>query len=255
MFNDPTLIGCTWTDLSARLDAAGTVTRWANTDADLDGLAALDELHRASQDRRWANDVLLALVRLAAVDGARDDDALLVLLHLLSGLVWRLVRQLRGLGAEVPAVVLAELTCQIRTYRLRSWTGSVVTTLELQTRRAVLDDLLQRDRNHVARRDLQLFEGSAWLAKNRAAQDGSPQASGEDIDVVDMLLWAARQGVPLEDLELLLASERARGTYGSRADLRICTERGLSRSTFMRRRARALSALRELAPIYLAEVA
>jgi hypothetical protein len=255
MFNDPTVIGCTWTDLCARLDAAGTVTRWANTDVDLAGLATLDELYRASQDRRWTNDVLLALVRLAAVDGARDDDALLVLLHLLSGVVWRLVRQFRDLGDEVPAVVLAELTCQIRTYRLKTWTGSVVTTLELQTRRAVLDDLLQRDRHHAARCDLQLFDGSTWLAKNRAAQDGSPQEFSEDIDVVDMLLWVARQGVPLEDLELLLASERARGTYGSRADLQTCTERGLSRSTFMRRRARALSALRELAPAYLVDVA
>lgn len=255
MFNDPNQIGCTWADLSARLDGAGTVARWANTDADLAGLATLEELRRASQDRRWANDVLLALVRLAAVDGARDDDALLVLLHLLSGVVWLLVRQLRGLGGDVPTVVLAELTCQIRAYRLQSWTGSVVTTLRLQTRRAVLDDLLQRDQHHVDRRALQIFDGSAWLAKNRAGQDGSPEEHGEDLDVIDMLLWAAGRGVPVEDLELLLVSERARGTYGSRADHRTCTERGLSRSTFMRRRARALSALRELAPVYLAEVA
>jgi hypothetical protein len=77
----------------------------------------------------------------------------------------------------------------------------------------------------------------------------------EDIDLVDMLLWAAGRGVPVEDLELLLASERTRGTFGSRADERFATDRGMTRRTLLRRRARALEALRELAPTYLADVA
>jgi hypothetical protein len=39
MFDDPTLIGCSWTTLAGRLDAARTVSRWASIEPDLSDLA------------------------------------------------------------------------------------------------------------------------------------------------------------------------------------------------------------------------
>jgi hypothetical protein len=259
MFDDPTLIGCSWTTLAGRLDAAGTVRRWASVEPDLSDLANIDDLITAWRDAVRCNHVLLALIRLAAADLRRNDDALLVLLHLLSGVAWRLVGQLGDLSADIAAVVLAELTCQIRTYRWRCWRGSVTATLERQTRRAVLDDLLLRDRHHVEHRDLRLHyldpAGRPRRSPYRVERTVPAEDAQGDLDLVDMLLWAVGRGVPVEDLELLLASERRRGTFGSRADERFATERGMTRRTLLRRRARALEALRELAPTYLADVA
>ena len=259
MFDDPTLIGCSWTTLASRLDAARTVPRWASIEPDLNDLANVDDLIAAWRDADRSNQVLLALIRLAAADLKRDDDALLVLLHLLSGVAWRLVGQLGDLNADITAVVLAELTCQIRSYRWRCWRGSVTATLERQTRRAVLDDLLLRDRHHVEYREVRLHyldpAGRRRRSPYRADRTVPAGDAQEDIDLVDMLLWAAGRGVPVEDLELLLASERTRGTFGSRADERFATDRGMTRRTLLRRRVRALEALRELAPTYLADVA
>jgi hypothetical protein len=260
MFDDPTLIGCSWTTLAGRLDAARTVRRWASIEPDLSDFTNIDDLITAWRDAGRCNQLLLALIRLAAADSTRrDDDALLVLLHLLSGVAWRLVGQLGDLSADITAVVLAELTCQIRTYRLRCWRGSVTATLERQTRRAVLDDLLLRDRHHVEHREVRLHDvdgaGRHRRPIFRAERTVPADDAQEDLDLVDMLLWAVGRGVPVEDLELLLASERRRGTFGSHADERFATERGMTRRTLLRRRARALEALRELAPTYLADVA
>jgi hypothetical protein len=82
--------------------------------------------------------ILAALVRLAAVDGGRDDDALLLTLHLLSGMVWATVAELRDLSPDIVAVVVGELACQIRRYPWRRRPRAVAANLRAETRRAVL---------------------------------------------------------------------------------------------------------------------
>src|SRR5688500_3421368 len=96
MFQDPTIVG-SWPALAARLDDDAIVVRWSATEPALVGLRSVDDLlavwpDGGAGDRPDA--VLAALVRLAAVDGGRDDDALLLTLHLLSGLVRTMARQL-----------------------------------------------------------------------------------------------------------------------------------------------------------------
>ena len=96
MFHDPTIVG-SWAALAARLDDEEVLARWAAAEPDLAGLTTVADLlavwtEDGGYDR--TNAVLAALVRLAAVDGGRDDDALLLTLHLLSGLVWTMVAQL-----------------------------------------------------------------------------------------------------------------------------------------------------------------
>src|SRR4051812_3395762 len=86
MFRSSSVAGC-WTELVNRLDASGVVAGWSAAEPELAGLATLGELpHRVAPgaDRDHADGVLGALVRLAAIDGRNDPDAVLVLLHLLS---------------------------------------------------------------------------------------------------------------------------------------------------------------------------
>lgn len=84
----------------------------------LAGLSSVDEivglLALSSQPGR-SDAVVGALVRLAAVDGCDDKDALLLLLHALSGVALGLARDLADLGPDVLHLVVGELTCQIRT--------------------------------------------------------------------------------------------------------------------------------------------
>jgi hypothetical protein len=245
MFDDPTLVG-PWATLAARLDG-GVLRRWAAADPRLADLSEVGALRNAWADPARTHDVAAGLVRLAAGDGDRDDDALLLLIHLLSGVVWRLASQLADLSPDITTIVISELTCQIRTYRWRVRTGGLVTNLEKDTRRAVLAELRPSDRYHPDRVEQLTWDGDL-TALDTVGDD-------EDLDVVDLLLWAAAAGVDEDDLHLLVESERARGRRGARADERVAAARGITRRTLLRRRERALTALRGVAPSYLAAVA
>src|SRR3954454_20905060 len=148
MFHDPTIVG-SWPALAARLDDDAVLARWAKAEPNLAGVTTVAELLAV-----WSEDggsgradvVLAALVRLAAVDGDCDDDALLLTLHLLSGLVWTLAAQLRDLSPDIVAVVVGELACQIRRYPWRRRPRAVAANLRAETRRAVLAELRPRHR-------------------------------------------------------------------------------------------------------------
>jgi hypothetical protein len=206
-------------------------------------LSDVDGLLRAWTNPARTNAVLLGLVRLAAADRDCDEAALLLLLHLLSGLVYRLIGQLGDLSPDITHLVLAELTVQIRSYRWRTRHGSVVANLRLETRRALLADLRPSDRYHPERVERVTWDG---VLPERS------EAGGESgVDVVDLLLWAADRGVPAADLALLIATERARDEGIPASDEVVAAGHGMTRRTLYRRRSRTLSALRELAPEYL----
>src|SRR5829696_8860740 len=160
MFYDPTIVG-SWPALAARLDDA-ILARWANAEPDLAGLTTVADLLAV-----WSEDggsdctdvVLAALVRLAAVDGGRDDDALLLTLHLLSGLVWTMAGQLRDLSPDIVTVVVGELACQIRCYPWRRRPRAVAANLRAETRRAVLAELRPRSRRHPDRAEFLTADG------------------------------------------------------------------------------------------------
>lgn len=252
MFDDPTLIG-PWTALAARLNDDGVLARWSTETAELADLGDVDGLLQAWADPARTHSIAAGLIRLAAADGGRDDDALLLLLHLLSGVVWRLTSQLADLSPDVTGLVLSELTCQIRSYRWRSRTGGLVTNLELDTRRAVLAELRPSDRYHPDRVERLTDNGIIYPAQRLAF--AGPAGNEDDLDLVDLLLWAAAAGVDESDLRLLVESERApRGHRGGRGDDRVAQAHGISRRHLLRRRERALAALREVAPAYLAAV-
>jgi hypothetical protein len=252
MFYDPTIVG-SWPALAARLDDDAVLARWAAIEPDLSGLTTVAELLAV-----WAedggcdrtNEVLAALVRLAAVDGDRDDDALLLTLHVLSGLVWTMVEQLRDLSHDIVAVVVGELACQIRRYPWQRRPRAVAANLRAETRRAVLAELRPRSRRHPHQGEFLTVDGDVTrLAQATVCDDA------EDLDVVDLLRWAVQSGVDSADVALLVATERGRDLRERNADQRVAAAHGITTRTLYRRRHRTLTALRSVAPQYLAAVA
>jgi hypothetical protein len=253
MFYDPTIVG-SWPVLAARLDAEGVLSCWAEAEPALAGLTTVAELLAV-----WSDDggsdrtdvVLSALVRLAAIDGGRDDDALLLTLHLLSGLVWTTAAQLRDLSPDIVAVVIGELACQIRRYPWRRRPRAVAANLRAETRRAVLAELRPRSRRHPDRGEFLTVDGDVTrLVPATACDDGE-----NDLDVVDLLRWAVRSGVDAADVALLVATECRRDLRERSTDQRVAAAHGITTRTLYRRRYRTLAALRGVAPQYLAAVA
>jgi len=251
MFHDPTIVG-SWPALAARLDDDSVLARWAESEPDLAGVTTVAELLAVwSEDggSERAGVVLAALVRVAAVDGDCDDDALLLTLHLLSGLVWTLAAQLQDLSPDIVAIVVGELACQIRLYPWRRRSGAVAANLRAETRRAVLAELRPRVRRHPDRGEFLTVDGDVTrLAPVTATEQ-------EDVDVVDLLQWAVRSGVDAADVALLIATECARDLSEQKADQRVASAHGITTRTLYRRRHCALIALRTVAPQYLAAVA
>jgi hypothetical protein len=257
MFHDDSIAG-SWQALVQRIETTDALGRWAVEDARLAGLhdvtRDLVPLLAGSADAARADDILGALVRRAAIDGGGDDDALLLTLHLLSDWVWPLAVQLRDLGTGMVAVIVSELTCRIRTYPWRGRTRAVAASLRWDTRSAVLAEFRPSTPQHRHRAEHVLDPMSPeWEA---TPLGGGAIDDDEDIDLVDLLLWAARAGVDETDIALLVRTEQARADSSVKAsDDVVAAEFGLPRRTFFRHRARALDAVRSASRDYLAAVA
>ena len=252
MFHDPTIVG-SWPALAARLDDESVLARWPAAEPDLAGLTTVADLlavwtEDGGYDR--TNAVLAALVRLAAVDGGRDDDALLLTLHLLSGLVWTMVGQLEDFSPDIVAVVVGELACQIRRYPWQRRPRAVAANLRADTRRAVLTELRPGSRSHLDRVEVLTRDGDVTRLTSAANSNET-----EDLDVADLLRWAVRSGVDADDVALLVATECGRYLRQRRADRQVAAAHGITTRTLYRRRHRTLTALRRVAPQYLAAVA
>ncbi len=252
MFHDPTIVG-SWPALAERLDDDFVLARWAATEPDLAGLATVADLldvwtEDGGHDR--TNAVLAALVRLAAVDGGRDDDALLLTLHLLSGLVWTMAEHLEDLSPDIVAVVVGELACQIRRYPWQRRPRAVAANLRAETRRAVLAELRPSSRKHRGRGEVLTRDGDVTRLTSAAISEET-----DDVDVADLLQWAVRSGVDADDVALLIATEYGRDLRQRGADRQVAAAHGITVRTLYRRRNRTLTALRRVASQYLAAVA
>lgn len=252
MFHDPTIVG-SWPSLAARLDGEAVLSKWCAAEPAFNGLTTVaDVLTVCSEagEHERSDAVLAALLRLAAADCGRDDDALALLLHLLSGLVWTMVGQLRDLSPDIVAVVVGELACQIRRYPWRRRPRAVVANLRAETRRAVLAELRPRSRYHPDRGEFLTADGDVARLIAANARD-----EAEGVDVVDLLQWAVWSGVDPADVALLIATECGRDRPQPSGDSAVAAEYGISTRTLYRRRKRTLVALRDMATEYLAAVA
>src|SRR6478609_1492678 len=164
MFHSSTVAG-RWPDLVHRLDAAGTVARWAAAEpalAGLDGVAALAASLRRGCDPGRADELLGALVRWAAADGRGDPDAVLVIVHLLSDGVAALARKLTHCSEHPMEMVVGELACQIRLYPWRRRTRAYAAGLLLDTKHALWHGELRPPGDGRSPREAQLVDPSTW---------------------------------------------------------------------------------------------
>ena len=250
MFTDPTIAG-NWPTLVERLDRTHRPRTWAaqaRALKELQSVADLPAIVARPTDPARADQVIGALVRLAAADGADDPDALLVLLHLLSAGVHTLAAKLGHLSDDIVTVVVGELTCQIRRYPWRRRTRAHASNLLLNTKQALLRGELRPGLPDQPMLVLIDPHDCVWYFD-------TAEAEADDIDVVDLLLWAGGHGIaPLDDLLMLLDLERRRG-YGTGTRHRVAHDLGINERTVRRRRDRALTALRNASDAYLATVA
>jgi hypothetical protein len=258
VFRDDSIAG-SWRDLADRLDARHALTAWARSEAALGDLTCLDQLVELTAhgcDPRRADALIGALVRTAAVDGGGDSDAALVVVHLLSQGVLALATRLVDVITDPTALIVGELTVQIRDYPVGRRTRAFAANVLLDTQAALWRELLPhrtrtfRDRVEIAVDPLDRPGGRSLIDT-----DVPGPGEDEDIDVLDLLLWATRTHVvDPEEVTLLVELERC-WRYGAGSRQQVAKRLQIPERTLRRRRDRALAALRAACPDYLGTAA
>lgn len=251
MFRDPRLAG-SLPALLVRLDDEHLVSRWGSLEPDLSGLQSADKLLDRWRDPDHEYEVVAALVRLAAARDGQGETALQLVLHLLGPAIRHLAAQLDDLGHGVLDLVLAEMAAAIWRYGLNARRDSVIHGLRKEARKRALAELKPGNRYQP---QVAPVLAPDWLLQWWLDNQSYEQWRAADVQLEDVLVWAAGRGVPADELGLLLESERERDRYRSSADDRLASRLGITRRTLLRRRQRTLDALRALAPEYLADVA
>ena len=263
MFADDTIAG-SWEQLAARVDRDGAIKKWAVAEPALIVVATATDLVALTgpdTDSGVADEILGALVRTGSVRGGDDPDAVLLVLHLLSAGAATIAAELADLHPTVLQLLVGTLTVAVRSYGQTGPRGGGVrerafaANLLRDARRAVLREF----RPHCTRdrpRDTDILISPLDVVRTTAVLDGTipgPDEDLDELDLVDVLMWARRNGVIAErDLNVLVAAERARERHV--AAVGQCTAAaalGIHASTLRRRRQRALAALRASRHDYL----
>jgi hypothetical protein len=260
------------------MQARGTLTCWGAGEPALTGIATLDDLAAIVHDRgdpARADEVIGALVRFAAVDGGDNEEAALLVAHLLANGSRKLALQLRDLSSDIDDLVAGELWLQIRTFPWLRRTRAFAKSLLLDTRSAVLAEL-RPYRTRQGFDPVVLVDPTNTTASGRQGKadllDGSftHEYDRDEWRLLDVLEWAKRSGVvDKSDVELLIdlvasadriavagagaGQHRGLNTAAEIAD--VAGRRGVHVRTIRRQRDRALAALRQPSEDFLAAVA
>jgi len=251
----------------AELVAGEAWDRWLRAEPSLAVLGSLPDLrHRRGRE---ADQLLGALVRLAAKDGGDDELAARAVVHQVGFDAQRIAYDLRDLGPDVDAIVLASLWIEIRTFPWRRRTRAYATSLRHATRRSALWHLLFKESD---RKLVQLRPPEQITDIARVAVPGEPAGlTGTESrqELVEYLNWCLGTGWITDDdatlmLELVLAGwETAeagvlrlrRGACSMYAIEVVASRRGVSGKTIVRERDRVLTLLRAAVVDYLRDVA
>ena len=233
---------------------------------------ALAELDKPSDLRALrgpqADQLLGALVRLAAHDGGDDELAARAVAHQLGGEAARIARGLRDLGPEIDHVVLASLWMEIRTFPWRRRARAYATSLSRATQRSALRHMLPPPAD---RKRLVLKPPDDFAERPMTSSELSEGATAEQsrAELVGYLDWCAHSGrISYEDATLMLELVAAgwqtagagvlklkRGVCSLHAVQVVADRRGLCAKTIIRERDRVLARLKEAAVDYIHEVA
>lgn len=248
-----------WAALTTRLDDSRQLLQWAALEQNLSGqsLDGLREQLRQGVDPRRADELLGALVRLGAASGHDKPDAVLVVLHLLSDGAQALARQLGDLTSDPLALVVSELAVQVRAFPTNRPRRAVAAGLLLTTRRVLLHELRpHRTRRHPDVREVPV-DPTDTLAVLTVLEPAAARAAClreeavDDLDLLEVLLWAQHTGVvDADDIALLLHAERGRAS-ASPFTPELLQAWGQSERTLRRRRVRTLAALQATSADYL----
>lgn len=225
-----------WEHLVESRAAAQALIRWGTLEPALRGWRNLDELRAAVHDRTdpaRSDQILSALVRLAAVTGHSDELAARVVLQLLVPGAIRLhlsnAARTRDL-LDSESAVFAHLAILIRTYPWQRRTRHTAANLLLDCRQRLSRS---RRRNQP--------EVPVGLNLDHDSGRATTDRSDDMLELYDLLHWARRQGV-LNELEVeLLVANRVK-------DIPIDTlakQYGRSRSSLFQIRAAAERRLRQ----------
>lgn len=221
---------------------------WAGGRPGLAGIGSVAGLPAAVSGGGNADDVWWALVQVAAADGGDDPDAVLVLLHLLADGAAALAGKFAHRTDQALPMVVAELTCQIRSFPWRRRTRAIAAGLLLDTKHALWHGEFRPVEDGRAN-DAVLIDPTRWVELL-----GEPDAcAAPEIELVDVLVWAAGRGIN-DAGEVAVVFELMREGGGNAAH-RAAAALGLSVRTVRRRRDRAVAALQAAAGDYLAAVA
>jgi hypothetical protein len=196
-----------WRALVGSPTARRALGRWAAVEPALAGWADLDALRAATEDRAdvtGSDAILAALVRQGAQDAGDDLVAVRVLLQLLLSGAMRLVRRVTAVTGDLSdaeATVMAELTMLIRTYPWQRRPARIAANLLLDCQQRIL---------RAARRVRgQIPVGLDPFADATPAADPAAEAAlGERVELLDLFLWAQREGVLSREEVLLIAGNR-----------------------------------------------
>ena len=241
--------------------------QWVAAEPGLRRLSTLGEL----RDLRGteADQLLGALVRLAAKDGGDDELAARAVAHQLAGEALGVAIELRDLGRDVDHVVLTSLWLEIRSFPWQRRTRAYATSLRHATRRSALRDLvpLPKDRRRlVIRPPEDIAEGAVPLVPNPPEDGTALQSRGE---LVEYLEWCVQADwITTDDATLMLELVAAgwqtahkgllnlkRGVCSMHAVQVVADSRAVCAKTVIRERDRVLALLRDARADYFLEVA
>jgi len=245
-----------WPALTARLEATNTLARWADREsafAGLSGIGALPVLIQTGADWQLADDLLGALVRLAAADGGDDEDAVLVLLYLMAPGARSLARQMRDVAPDIDSLVCGELTIQIRAFPWRRRTRAYAANLLLDTRVGLWRELRPHRRRRHPVVEIPVDPTAPEEIRGGGLLDlAAAEHDGDELDVLDVLCWAERTGLVTADEVALLVDLTCAGQVGLAA---VADRHGMSARSARRHRARLLDRLRAASQRYLTAAA
>ena len=263
-------LGLDWPELAERVEHSGRWSSWVAAEpalAQISGLAQVAATVGDTAHPGRADELLAALVRLAAVDGGNDQDAAGALALLLANGAGRLAWQLKSLSDDIDQMVAGQVWLQIREYPWRRRRRAIAANILMDARRALLADLGADTRSCAREVVVVLMDttgdgmpaGGGFLAL--ASRDVHTEPADE-LTLVSVVKWAignggvaASYGATLLELAALELPGTVRGLSSAAEISVVATRRGVSEKTVVRSRDRAVRALAGARMAYLRECA
>lgn len=243
---------------------------WLDWTAEEPLLASIDRLEDLRHLRgREADQILGAVVRLAASDRGDDWLATAAVCHQLAGPARRLAVSLRDLSRDMDTIIAGGLWIEIKRFPWRTRRRAYATSLILQTRAAVLDLLLPTRVPGASPREVAVDPLSPMVPWAGLVDAPTHRLANSRHELLELLEWAldtrtlSRADVTLL-MELVAAGEELgdresphmrQGVASQAAVHMVAAQRGVSERTVRRHRDRILESLRAAAPMFLVDVA